>query len=631
MKAKTNLRTSLCLLLCFVLCLSVVPLAVLATSERAKDSSVSVFADYGKGFELLSRLYFGDSVTEQTVAVKRQIRALRIVKGECYELNIDRLTLDGVCPEGYGRKLSATDNDLIEIEDSADFELCGKGELIIAARSPVELKGEDYSFTFPVTNRGRIRATSDFYTYSLGSNKGSFSDADVLSVPDSSFLFKSEMCYPDSGHPDAPMDFYVADDGTTLYVFFEAFLDNTFDHGKDFAGVHVKCGDKVRTYKIHTTEENEYGRWWFCYTDSSETYNWEHMCYLAEIPLSELDAADGTLSLAFEYYGTAYRSEELERLCIGDLFLVNQAYADLEAEYPPSDGKRTYDALLPAAGKTMYEPGKGAKDATWWLTNTGTSKKSAYTLTLRNANITRTHSGYPDRAFLFIYGNLTIELVKGTTNNIGTQILGAPDSGMDVQGQETVITGAGTLNLYSPGSPIASYCSITVKDGATVNAFKNGMSQEAEYYYNDTFAVWVEENLTIDNAELNVEVFDDLKEVYGIRVFYGELIMTGNSTLTSAVTGTSVKKIALGVDTLNLKGDVISISEGDFSPGTKVSSLTLEQVNESLNVSKPYVGIHVEGASDSNVPVIVAIVYAVIFVGAIVVGFIIFDKKKAIV
>ena len=298
----------LSLAVALMLCLSLLPMTALAAEPAAPpaatDNAVTLYADYGDGFEFLSSLYFEDGVTEQTVTVERPITALRVVKGVCYELNLDRLTLNGACPAGYERKLSATDNDLIEVEDSMDFALSGSGELVIAARAPVKVMGENCSFKFPQINRGPIVPRSYFYSYTLGSNPGSFSDGDALIVPDKADLFDSTMCYPDSGHPDAPMDIYVVDDGETLYVFFEAFMDNTFDHGKDFAGVHVKCGDSIKTYKVHTTDANEYGRWWFAYTDSSDEYDWEHMCYVVEVPLAELTPADGALALAFEYYGT---------------------------------------------------------------------------------------------------------------------------------------------------------------------------------------------------------------------------------------------------------------------------------------------------------------------------------------
>ena len=103
----------LSLAVALMLCLSLLPMTALAAEPAAPpaatDNAVTLYADYGDGFEFLSSLYFEDGVTEQTVTVERPITALRVVKGVCYELNLDRLTLNGACPAGYERKLSATD------------------------------------------------------------------------------------------------------------------------------------------------------------------------------------------------------------------------------------------------------------------------------------------------------------------------------------------------------------------------------------------------------------------------------------------------------------------------------------------------------------------------------------------
>ena len=104
----------------------------------------------------------------------------------------------------------ATDNDLLEVEDYLDFELEGSGELVIAARAPISLLGEQYSFKFPNINHGEFKTTSKYYQYELGANLGSFDDEE-LQIPSKNYLFMSQMCYPDSGHPDAPIDFYVAE------------------------------------------------------------------------------------------------------------------------------------------------------------------------------------------------------------------------------------------------------------------------------------------------------------------------------------------------------------------------------------------------------------------------------------
>ncbi len=520
----------LSLALALVLCLTLLPMAAMAaqTNETpaAADNAVTLYADYGNGFELLSSLYFEDSVTEQSVTVDRPITALRVVKGVCYELNLDRLTLNGACPAGYERKLSATDNDLIEVEDSMDFALSGSGELVIAGRAPVEVRGEEYSFKFP-QSPVPITPRSEFYSYTLGSNTGSFAD-DVLTVPDAEALFITEMCHPTSGHPDAPMDIYVADDGETLYVFFEAFLDNTFDHGKDFASVHVKCGDTVKTYKVRTTEENSYGAWWFDYTDSSDDYDWQHMCYVVEIPLEDLEARDGALDLAFEYYGTAYTYPEVRRLGIGSVALVSE---DEARYFPDAD-------LLPAAGVTLNSDGGNTETGEWWLTNTaGTAEMPEYTLTLNGATIDEI-SNYWDYP-LYVYGKLTVKLVEGTVNTIEYVNPSVERAyGIFASGENLIIEGPGTLNVTSTYDPFYAW-KATICGGATVNVtldtefivttYPGGGSSYTSLYT----AASSSNGITIDNATMKVtstvtNVTKPDVRVYGVDS-YGGITLKNNA------------------------------------------------------------------------------------------------------
>ena len=123
--------------LALVLCLSLLPAGVFAAGAAeapvpAAEGAAIVYADYGNGFEFLAATDFGKDVSEQTIMLKEPVTAVRVVKGECYELDLDRLTLDGACPEGFERKLAKTDNDLLEVEGVMDFALFGSGELVIA-------------------------------------------------------------------------------------------------------------------------------------------------------------------------------------------------------------------------------------------------------------------------------------------------------------------------------------------------------------------------------------------------------------------------------------------------------------------------------------------------------------------
>jgi len=603
----------LCLFLVLIFCLSlapgVTPTARAAETPAATDNAVTLYADYGSGFEPLDTLYFEKSVTEQTVTVDRPITALRVVKGDCYELNLDQLTLDDVCPAGYERKLSATDNDLIEVEDSMDFALSGSGELVIAARAPVEVMGETCSFKFPQINCGPIVPGSFFYRYTPGTSPGNFADGDALTVPDGAYLFESTMCHPDSGHPDAPMDIYVADDGQILYVFFEAFIDNTFDHGKDFAGVHVKCGDTIKTYKVHTTEDNEYGRWWFGYTDSSDVYGWEHMCYVVEVPMADLETADGALALAFEYYGTAgYQGADLLAVAIDGTFLVSNAPSTFYSNYYHTQSASEYypnAALLPGPGATVNAAGGTTAEGDWWITN----NDGDFTLTLNNATLD-TMSEATDRwndtdhfAPLYTLGDLTIELAQGTTNTIINNAQGNINSGLDAYGQELIIQGAGTLNVSANWRPVSMNNTLTIRDGAQVNAtlnrtHVNTAGNDITYTAVDVFG------LAVDGAALtvsaNVTVPDgspDHVYVSGIEIgsTVHKLTVKNGAVVEASASGGNVSGGTSAISwygntvRLDLAGEPITIREGNEATTAQVKEqLTTEYVYYST-CSLPYV------------------------------------------
>ncbi|MBP5654137.1 MAG: hypothetical protein J6X33_01355, partial [Clostridiales bacterium] len=580
------------------LCLGMVP-ATIAAAPADKEESVpsgegtKIYADYGTGFEFLAELEFDKKVTEEKVDISRPVTAIRIVKGDCYELNLDQVTLNGKCPAGYERKLSATDNDLIEVEGSIDLDLKGSGELIIAARAPKELKGEEYSFKFPETNMGKINPMSEFYTYKIGSNPGTFSMGDELVIPDEEYIFDRIMCHPSSGHPDAPMFIYTADDGKDLYVFFEAFLDNTFDHGKDFAAVHVRCGDEIKTYKVHTTAENEYGRWYFDYTDSSDLYNWEHMCYLVKVPMEDLTAKDGNLDLAFEYYGTAYRHDKLVIVSIGDVSIADKDYG--KSEYNPDGPYAEADYALPKEGKTLNSMGGNTKSGSWWLTNTGYNEETEdfdYELTLDNVNITSPCDGLfnsSPRSNFSCAGNLTIILKDGTINTIGGS--GTNEYGMILYGHKHTIKGNGTLNLYALRCGYEGVGDVIISDGAKVNVTMSG-SADIQYIYG--FSV---ERITVDNAFLTVKSNGLKKYNSGIYADSG-LLVKNEGTVESYASGGTEYNHALHLYNYSadqkiyeVYGDASELYEGNAPAGTKVETFTNYSESGTSLFSMPYVKI----------------------------------------
>lgn len=622
MKSNTWKR-SLGILLALMMCLALVPAMALASPpdeaylSAAEDNAVRLFADYGAGYEFLADLTFGKGVSEESVTVEKPLTALRVVKGDSYSLHLDRLTLGGAAPEGYERKLASTDNDLLEVADFTDFAISGSGELTIAARAPVELQGEAYSLKFPTENRGAIQSGSYFYDYTLGSHTGAMDEGDEVSVPDKGDLFASEMCYPDSGHPAAPIDFYVTDDGETLYVFFEAFVDNTLDHGKDFAAVHVKCGDTVKTYKVYTTEENEYGKWWFDYTDSSDAYDWEHMCYLVEVPMSEIETANGALDLAFEYYGTVSAYETLTRLGVGDKFFTTE---DQLSGFPGAD-------LLPAPGATVNANGGSTEVGEWWVTNTGTVDKPTYTLTLNGATITTTSTYYNDY-YIFPYGSLTIKLAPGTVNTIGIQNSNDKKYGIFAGfSQDLIIEGAGTLNVYATRYSMYGTANLTVRDGATVNAASNtefvvesypggGTSYTYSYDSVSFHNIIVDgATLTVDNTVSNVSKDDVV--VYGIT-YWNSIRVQNNAVVEASASGGSSNAYGgnyairtYNLSGLTLDGDTVTFLEGESAESAEeVAKLTNLSEYDGDFLSKPYVKITqsiTEPAPDAKMTITVSV------------------------
>ena len=589
------------------ICLAMIPASVAAArggQDKAPqgDSGTAVYADYGTGFEFLAELEFDKKVTEEKVDISRPVIAVRIVKGDCYELNLDQVTLDGKCPAGYERKLSYTDNDLIEVEDSLDFVLAGSGELVIAARAPKKLMGEEYSFKFPEINQGAINPRSKFYSYKVGSHQGAFSMGDELVIPSEEYLFETIMCNPASGHPDAPMAIYTADDGENLYVFFEAFLDNTFDHGKDFAAVHVRCGDEIKTYKVHTTDENEHGRWYFDYTDSSAEYDWEHMSYVVKVPMSDLTAKDGNLDLAFEYYGTAYVRPRLLYVCIGDVSIADKTY-DV-SDYYPNGRYVDADYSLPADGKTINSSGGNTKSGSWWLTNTGMNEDLEvyeYELTLCNVNITEGCSDGSwawEKRCLEACGSLTIVLKDGTTNTIGGPGAAANYIGMSLEGAKHKIKGNGTLNVYGTDYGIEDYGGLTIADNAKVNVTISGTRENS----GGAHGLFTESGLVVDNAKVTVNNHSGGDYPYGISVSHyiedGEpsLVVKNDGSIESYVSGGTNTNYAIRIhkyltDFYKIYGDSSEIYEGNAPAGNKVSEFTNYSEYESSLYSKPYVKI----------------------------------------
>lgn len=269
------------------------------------------YKDVKGEYHYYNTIYFDKNITTKELTINNYIYGIKIVKKSGYELNLDEVTMDYKTDSLYQKKLSKTDNDVIEVEKEIYLNISGKGKLIISARSPLTLRGKEYAFKFPKDNYGTsINENSNFIEYKINSNIGSFSDNNLI-IPNREYLFYHlENVVTGSGHPTAPMDYYVSNDDNYLYIFTEAFIDNTFDHGKDYSKVYVKTNNEIKEYQVNTIDENEYGKWWFEYTNSDSNINWQHMEYLIKIPMS--DIKDKNIGLLFEYYGTATAEDYYE-------------------------------------------------------------------------------------------------------------------------------------------------------------------------------------------------------------------------------------------------------------------------------------------------------------------------------
>ena len=122
-------------------------------------------------YEYFNTFYFDKNISTKKFNIAQNINGIKIVKKSGYELNLDEVTLNGYADKEYEKKLSATDNDIIEIEDYMEFNINGKGQLIISGRAPINLRGNEYAFKFPEQNfRKEIGNYSEFLNYEINSN-----------------------------------------------------------------------------------------------------------------------------------------------------------------------------------------------------------------------------------------------------------------------------------------------------------------------------------------------------------------------------------------------------------------------------------------------------------------------------
>lgn len=185
-------------------------------------------------------------------------------------------------------KLGSKDFDVIHVGDhcnAVELTFPQAGELRLSAR----VEGERISktpFRFPKSNNyTTLSERSDFFTVPL---------------QDKPSTIFSEITVPSSGHPagQATGSAIKQDDNLHIRLDFES--DNTRDDSKDYASVHIRTNEGVKTYTV-TQNQRKWGTARFCYTPESP---WQHKVYDFYIPLTDLGNKE-TIELAMSAYGTA--------------------------------------------------------------------------------------------------------------------------------------------------------------------------------------------------------------------------------------------------------------------------------------------------------------------------------------
>jgi hypothetical protein len=248
-----------------------------------------------------------------------RVRLARIGGGASH---IDKVALGGRSPRNIGKRLEAKlrhgDEDVIDFSELPPvliFPTEGAAGAVTPGAEPaatpmvLELRGRiepevvtKTPFHYPLDNMYRqITEDSKFYTYELGSARGSLTIDGTLSAESLGVPFFSEYFIVGSGHPQGTTYGWVVDDGATLYVAIDFTADNTRDGIEDYTKVYVRTKAGVAEFSA-STEHNRWGRPGFTYTDRVD---WEHKVYEFAIPLDEIDGLSTTLDLAFAAYGTA--------------------------------------------------------------------------------------------------------------------------------------------------------------------------------------------------------------------------------------------------------------------------------------------------------------------------------------
>jgi len=211
--------------------------------------------------------------------------------------HIDRVLLDGKPPQAASGlddplyKLARRDNDVADAFGRS-MELvfpAGSSGSVLTLIARVEAEEiAKFPFQFPVHNLfSDVNERSSFYTYRLGG--------------DEPFSLE-EYCRTGTGHPSGYTHLETWSDDRNLYVNMDFTPDNTLDGDRDYATVHTKYGNMIKSFTV-STARTKWGKPSFVYTDRAA---YQHKVYDFAIPISEIGAGTGEeIQIAFSAYGTA--------------------------------------------------------------------------------------------------------------------------------------------------------------------------------------------------------------------------------------------------------------------------------------------------------------------------------------
>ena len=237
---------------------------------------------------------------------------LRLIQHGGGAAHLDAVTLGGAAPTAIQgalddfaeRKIAKKDYDVIDIYQKTIELTFPPHRFNHTLKITARIEPQDISktpFQFPTQNLFKeVNQEAKFYTYRLASPDNHSASDNKNSEP-----FFKVLCQTGSGHPSGFTYGWVRNDAEKLYVDLDFTPDNTRDGNKDYAQLHVKTQDGVKSFTI-----SELNRRWgdpnFTYTNKVK---YQHKTYRFEVPFKELGIEKvqhkAELQLAFSAYGTA--------------------------------------------------------------------------------------------------------------------------------------------------------------------------------------------------------------------------------------------------------------------------------------------------------------------------------------